>query len=191
MDLFGSSLIPGLRLGDDLVGRADEEELIQRIAALPLAPFRFQGFTGKRLTHSFGWHYDFQKQVLTRAEPIPPWLQPLQEKAARFAGIDPEEIMHALVIRYDPGAAIGWHRDRPVFDQVIGVSLGAPTVMSFRRRAAGRFRRLQLPLAPRSVYLLSGEARHDWEHSIRPHAQQRFSITFRTFAAHAKRLIHR
>ncbi|WP_204316234.1 alpha-ketoglutarate-dependent dioxygenase AlkB, partial [Serratia marcescens] len=77
--------------------------------------------------------------------------------------------VQALVTRYDPGAGIGWHRDRPVFEHVVGVSLGAPTALRLRRRRAdGKFDRAELPLAPRGAYHLAGEARHLWEHSITP-----------------------
>ena len=87
-----------------------------------------------------------------------------------------------LLARYDPGAGIGWHRDRSVFEQVVGVSLGAPAVLRFRKRTASGFQRLRLPVEPRSAYLLAGEARHEWEHSIAPGEALRFSITFRTLS---------
>ena len=90
--------------------------------------------------------------------------------------------MQALLIRYDPGAGIGWHRDRPVFEHVVGVSLGVPATMRFRRRRPGGFDRASVPLAPRSAYHLSGEARHGWEHSIAEMEETRWSITFRSFA---------
>jgi alkylated DNA repair dioxygenase AlkB len=84
--------------------------------------------------------------------------------------------------RYDPGAGIGWHKDRSVFDRVVGVSLGSPATLRFRQRAGSGFRRFSLPVEPRSAYLLSGEARHDWEHRIVPGEELRFSITFRTLS---------
>ena len=86
-----------------------------------------------------------------------------------------------MLARYDPGAGIGWHRDRDVFDEVVGISLGTPATLRFRRRTGAGFKRASLHLAPRSAYLLSGEARHDWEHSIAPGEELRFSITFRRF----------
>lgn len=111
---------------------------------------------------------------------MPDWLLPLRDRAAAWAGFDPESLPHALLIRYDPEAGIGWHRDRPVFDQVIGISLGAATTMRFRRRTARGFERRNLPLPPRSAYRLTGEARQDWEHSIAPMERTRWSITFRS-----------
>jgi alkylated DNA repair dioxygenase AlkB len=173
-------LIPGLATRDALVDPAEEEELIAHITALDLTPFRFQGFTGKRLTTSFGWAYDFDNGRISQAEPIPDWLEPLRRRAADFARLATEDLVQALVIRYDPGAGIGWHRDRPQFDEVVGVSLGAPVVLTFRQRTATGFRRVKLPLAPRSAYHLAGEVRSAWEHGISAHDALRFSITFRS-----------
>jgi alkylated DNA repair dioxygenase AlkB len=184
MLLFDEELIPGLRTCDELVDAAEEAELVAHIATLNLNPFRFQGFTGKRLTTSFGLAFDFETSSITRAEPIPDWLGPLRRRAAEFAGLPSEELVQALVIRYDPGAGIGWHRDRPQFDQVVGVSLGAPATLAFRRRTSTGFRRVKLPLAPRSAYHLTGEARSAWEHGISAHDALRLSITFRSLRAH-------
>lgn len=184
VDLFGSEPpIPGLLLREEFVSPAEEAQLIEHIGQVGLTPFQFQGFEGKRLTRSFGWRYDFADQSFTPAEPIPDWLLPLRERASAFAGLLPEELIHALLIRYDAGAGIGWHKDRSVFDRVIGVSLGAPTVMTFRQREGDRrFRRVKVPLPPRSAYLLAGEVRTDWEHGIAAHELLRFSITLRTLS---------
>ena len=181
-DLFGEPPIPGLVYRDDFMGEAEHDALVGRLQAMELAPFRFQGWTGKRRTQSFGWRYDFDDASFSPAEPIPGWLDPLRVKAADFAGVEPGEFAHVLLARYDPGAGIGWHRDRPVFDRVVGVSLGAPETLRFRQRTATGFRRYALPVEPRSAYLLSGEARHDWEHRIVPGEVLRFSITFRTLS---------
>jgi alkylated DNA repair dioxygenase AlkB len=182
MMLFADPVIPGLELRHDFVGEEEERALIARIEELGLAPFRFQGWTGKRLTRSFGWRYDFDDASFTATEPIPDWLLPLRSKAAELARLAPDDFAHALVVRYDPGAGIGWHRDRPQFDKVVGISLGAPTVMRFRQRTGSGFRRANVELAPRSAYLLSGEVRAQWEHSIATHAELRFSITLRSLS---------
>ena len=182
MMLFADPVIPGLELREEFVSEAEERALIAEIEGLGLAPFRFQGWTGKRLTRSFGWRYDFEDASFTQADPIPGWLMPVREKAATFAGLGPGDFAHALVIRYDPGAGIGWHRDRPQFDKVVGVSLGAPTAMRFRKRTEKGFQRAKLELQPRSAYLLTGEVRSDWEHSIAAHEALRFSITFRSLS---------
>src|SRR5208337_3826450 len=104
------------------------------IDGVELSPFRFHGWFGKRLTASYGWRYDFDSGSFGRADSIPDWLMPLRQKAAVFARLAPDELAQALVIRYDPRAGIGWHCDWPVFEHVIGISLGAPATMRFRRR---------------------------------------------------------
>jgi len=185
--LFDCPVIPGLAHAEDIVTPDEEAALIAGIAAVPLAPFRFQGWLGKRMTASFGWRYDFDDASFRPAEPMPAWLEPLRAKAARFAGLDPEALVQVLLTRYDPGAGIGWHRDRPVFEHVLGISLGAPALLRFRRRRDGGFDRRSLPLAARSVYHLSGDARHQWQHGIAPMERRRWSITFRSLAEKPRR----
>ena len=181
--LFEAPLIEGLRYREDVISAGDERTLLARLGSLELAPFRFHGWLGNRRTQSFGWRYDFEDASFTPAEPIPDWLQPLREKAAAFSGLRPDEFVHVLLARYDPGAGIGWHRDRDVFEKVVGVSLGSAATLRFRRRKPGGFDRANLEVAPRSAYLLTGEVRWDWEHRIVPGDELRFSITFRTLSA--------
>ncbi|NML07982.1 alpha-ketoglutarate-dependent dioxygenase AlkB [Sphingomonas sp. G-3-2-10] len=184
-DLFGVPAIPGLKTGDAVINSAEEEALIALIDREHLMPFRFQGWLGKRLTHSFGWSYDFDNGSFRETDPFPAWLTPLRDRAAAFAELKPEQLVQALLIRYDPGAGIGWHKDRPVFEHVIGISLGNAATMRFRRRRDSGFERLAVPLAPRSIYHLSGEIRQEWEHSIAPMDLPRWSITFRSLRAQA------
>jgi alkylated DNA repair dioxygenase AlkB len=170
----------GLGYAPDFVDAAEEAALAERIAALPFKPFEFHGFTGNRRTVSFGMHYAFDGSGLSEAEPIPAWLQPLRTRAAALAGHEPEAFVHALVIEYAAGAGIGWHRDRPVFGDVAGISLLAPAPLRFRRKAGSKWERFTLTAEPRSAYLLRGEARHEWEHSIPPLETLRYSVTLRT-----------
>ena len=181
-DLFAEPMLAGIEYRSDFISRDEEAALIAQLNAMDLAPFRFHGWTGNRRTQSFGWRYDFDDASFTATEPIPEWLAPLRDKAAELAGVGPEDIAHALLARYDPGAGIGWHKDRSVFDLVVGISLNSPATLRFRRRTPGGFSRFSLPVEPRSAYLLSGDARHEWEHSIVPRETLRFSITFRTMS---------
>lgn len=163
----------------DFISGPEELALLEEIASLPFQPFAFQGWFGKRETVSFGWRYDFNHARVHPAPPIPDFLLPLRARAADLAGISAPDFEQALVIRYDAGAGIGWHRDRPVFDRVVGISLLEPCVLRFRRREGRAFRRFDFDARPRSAYLLAGEIRHEWEHSIVPMQARRFSITFR------------
>jgi alkylated DNA repair dioxygenase AlkB len=181
-DLFGAAVLPGLRSADAVVTPDEECALIAHIDQASLSPFKFQQWTGKRLTRSFGWSYDFETGAFAPTDPIPEWLLPLRVRAEEFAGLRHGEFVQALIIRYDPGAGIGWHKDRPVFEHVVGISLGAPAALRLRRRSGGRFERTSAPLTPRGVYHLSGEARHEWEHSIAAMDAARWSITFRSLA---------
>lgn len=185
-DLFGGPQLSGLAQADAFLTEREEQTLIAHIADVPLTPFRFQQWTGHRLTHSFGWSYDFENGVFARAEPMPVWLNAIRLRAARFAGLDPAELVQALVIRYNPGAGIGWHKDRPVFEHVVGISLGAPATLRLRRRTPEGFSRFSAALAPRSIYHLSGEARYDWKHGIAAMDATRWSITFRSLSAKAR-----
>jgi alkylated DNA repair dioxygenase AlkB len=180
--LFDDPLIAGLRYAEAVISTAEEQALLDRLAPIDLAPFRFHGWLGNRRTKSFGWRYDFDDASFTEAEDIPDWLEPLRQRTASFAGRRAGDFVHALVARYDPGAGIGWHRDRDVFDEVVGISLGTPATLRFRQRVGTRFKRASLEVLPRSAYLLSGEARQEWEHSIAPGDQLRFSITFRALS---------
>ncbi|HEX8216970.1 MAG TPA: alpha-ketoglutarate-dependent dioxygenase AlkB [Allosphingosinicella sp.] len=170
----------GLAYQTDIVSLKEEQDLLRRFEALPFAPFEFQGFLGKRRTVSFGVQYRFDGSGLTQAEPIPDWLLPLRAHAAAFAGIEPDELVHALIIEYDVGAGLGWHRDRPVFGDVVGFSFLSEAPLRFRRRRGDKWDRFAIRAAPRSAYLLRGAARTEWEHSLAPVATLRYSATFRT-----------
>lgn len=174
------ALPEGLEYRADFLSPKEERELAERFAELGFTEFEFHGFLGKRRTVSFGLHYAFDGSGLREAEPIPDFLLPAREKAAELAGTTAEELRHALVIEYAPGAGIGWHRDRPVFGDVVGISLLAPARMRFRRKSGAKWDRFTLTAEPRSAYLLTGPARSEWEHSIPPMEELRYSITFRT-----------
>lgn len=181
-DLFGGPLLPGLKQAANIITAVEEAQLIAQINRTALEPFKFQQWTGKRLTHSFGYSYDFGSGRLDRAAPIPSWLHPLRERAASFSGLASDQLVQVLLIRYDPGAGIGWHRDRPVYSDVIGISLGEAAIMRFRRRDGDRFERVNAPLEACGIYHMRGEARYEWEHSISEMEATRWSITFRAMA---------
>jgi alkylated DNA repair dioxygenase AlkB len=181
-ELFGvnAPVVSGLLLVPEAVPAAEAMELAARIDASPLEPFKFGQWRGKRMTAHYGSAYDFSRGRLDEAPPLPHWLTALRAKLAPLAGLDPAALQAALLIRYDPGAGIGWHRDRPQYGEVLGLSLGADGTLRLRRRTEGGFERRSVPLPARSLYRLSGEVRWEWEHSIAPMDVTRWSVTFRT-----------
>jgi alkylated DNA repair dioxygenase AlkB len=136
---------------------------------------------------SYGWGYDFNQRALTPAEDIPGFLLPLRERAAAFAGLLPDQLRQVLLTEYDAGASIGWHRDKKVFGDVLGISLLSSCRFRFRRKAGSSWQRISLTAEPRSVYLLRGPSRTEWEHSIPAVNALRYSITFRTLDSRSLR----
>ncbi len=163
----------------ELISAAEERELAARLAKLAFEPFLLRGYEGRRRVVSFGLKYDFNGPGLVAAEPIPDGLISTRDRAAAFAGAPAPTFVQLLINEYREGAPIGWHRDRPVFDKIVGVSLLAPAVLRFRRRVGKRFGWISTPLAPRSAYLLHGAARTAWEHSLPEAKARRYSLTFR------------
>lgn len=182
----GSPRPEGFRYQPDVLPPDEERELVERIATLPLKEFEFHGYVGKRRVLSYGWHYDFGERKLSQVEEIPSFLLPARERAAAFAGVAPGDLPHALVTEYGPGAAIGWHRDKGVFGDVIGISLLSPCVFRLRRKAGAKWERYSLTAEPRSAYLLRGPSRTEWEHSIPAVDALRYSITFRSLKANRR-----
>jgi alkylated DNA repair dioxygenase AlkB len=170
----------GFKYQADILSSEDEQLLLDHMRQLPFKEFQFQGFVGKRRVVSYGWQYDFNERALRQAEDIPPFLLPLREAAADFAGIAPEQLAQVLLTEYDAGASIGWHRDKKMFGDVIGISLLSACRFRFRRKAGSTWERASLVAEPRSAYLLRGPSRTEWEHSIPAVDTLRYSITFRT-----------
>ncbi len=182
-DLFDTepSIAPGFRYEPDLVSEAGQIALTEEIKSLPLQAFDFHGFKAKRRVVSYGWRYDFSSARLIQIDPIPDWLFPLREAVAKFAGAGAEAFVQVLVSEYAPGAGIGWHKDKAVFEKIVGVSLGAACQLRLRQESGdGKWMRAQQEIMPGSMYLLEGDVRTNWEHSIAPVALLRYSITFRT-----------
>jgi alkylated DNA repair dioxygenase AlkB len=177
------SLPEGFLQAAELISSDQESCLIDVMRELPFKEFEFQGFLGKRRVVSFGWKYDFNTRALRRSEEIPEFLLPVRERAACFAGVPASSLQQVLVTEYRPGASIGWHRDKAVFGEVIGISLLSSCRLRLRRKSGAAWRRASLTLALRSAYLLKGPARSEWEHSIPPVAGLRYSITLRNFKA--------
>jgi alkylated DNA repair dioxygenase AlkB len=172
----------GFRYRPHLLTADAEAQLVERLATLPLREFEFHGFFARRRVVSFGWRYDFNGGGLQQADDMPLFLLPLRAQAAAFAAIAPGDLRHVLVTEYRAGAAIGWHKDRSVFGEVIGISLLSASTFRLRRKTHTGWQRASLVLERRSAYLLQGPARTHWEHSIPAVDGLRYSVTFRTIA---------
>ena len=170
----------GFRYQYGLVPAQYEKQLIAAFELLPFAPYEFRGYLARRRVVSFGSYYNAANSQINPAGPIPELLLPLRRLAATFAAIDEDALVHALVSEYSPGTPIGWHRDRPQFDEVVGISLLSECTFRLRRRMGGGWQRYSLNVEPRSAYVMRGEARDGWEHSIPPVDGLRYSVTFRT-----------
>jgi alkylated DNA repair dioxygenase AlkB len=169
----------GLRYAAEFIPPAMERELIGRVQALPLQPFQFGAYEGKRRVASFGFRYDYTLRRLQEAAPMPTWLGALIGMVEAYGGPS-TRIQQVLCTEYDVGVGIGWHRDKPHFDGIFGLSLGSPCKFRFRRPVGEKWQRFTLDAEPRSLYMMSGEYRQIWEHSIPAVEWPRYSITFRT-----------
>jgi alkylated DNA repair dioxygenase AlkB len=169
----------GFRYRPAVISNEAESLLLKQIEELPLREFEFHGYTGKRRVVSFGWQYDFEKRRLRKVDDIPDFLLSLRNDAAEFAGLDPVSLQHVLVTEYSEGAGIGWHRDKDVFGDIVGISLLSSCTFRLRRKQGSRWERVSLEAEPRSAYLLRGPSRTEWEHSIPGVDALRYSITFR------------
>lgn len=169
----------GFKYRADFITAGEEQNLVRDMEALPFKEFEFHGFVGKRRVVSFGWRYDFNGGGLQKTDDMPDFLLPLRERAADFAGLAAASLQQVLLTEYRQGAAIGWHKDRSVFGDVIGISLLSACTFRLRRKVATNWQRASVELQPRSAYLLRGPIRADWEHSIPAVDSLRYSITFR------------
>ncbi len=167
----------------------EETHLVQLISGIELQNMQFKGYTAHRKTASFGYDYSFDNGALTKGKEIPGVFSDLINKVAAHLSMGYEEIAELLIIEYPPGSVINWHRDAPPFDVIIGISLNADCVFKLRPHAKekqGRSSIISFTAERRSFYVISGEARTEWQHSIAPVNQTRYSITLRTLRQKVK-----
>jgi alkylated DNA repair dioxygenase AlkB len=175
----------GLVYRTDILKPDEESELLARLEVLRFDPIVIHGQAARRTARHFGLDYDYVARTPRPGEPVPDWLEPVRARAAELAGVDPNEVVEILVQRYPAGSTIGWHRDAPAFDTVVGVSLAGACRLRFQRGRGDERRVYELVLEPRSGYVLAGEARTSWQHAIPPAKELRYSITFRTLRRRA------
>lgn len=171
----------GLVYQPDLIDDDEERSLLAVLDALELRDVRMHGQIARRTVRHFGFDYDYGSFRLTETDALPSSIEWVRDRCAELVGVEPAALAQALVTRYPPGAVIGWHRDAPAFGPaVVGLSLASPCLLRFQRRMGEQRRVYELPLAPRSAYVLKGAARSTWQHSIPAVTDLRYSITFRT-----------
>jgi alkylated DNA repair dioxygenase AlkB len=164
----------------DFVSVDEERCLIGPVRALEFGEVKMRGQVARRRTAHFGWVYSYESWRIEPGPPIPEFLLPLRQRAAALAGVGADDLAEVLVTEYAPGAGIGWHRDAPMFGVVIGISLLGACRFRFQRGTGEARETRVVTLEPRSVYVLTGAARWQWQHSIPPTRERRYSVTFRT-----------
>lgn len=180
-ELFGKPIITGFLYREELFSAVEEAAFVRAFERLQFQPFEFHGHLGNRRIVSFGYRYDYGGRRLETGPAMPDFLKTLKEVAAAFSSLSVASLAQALITEYAPGAGIGWHRDKPMFRNVVSLSFRSSCRMRFRRRAGDSWQRQNRAIAPRSGYRLSGEARRTWEHSIPAVESLRYSVTFRDF----------
>jgi alkylated DNA repair dioxygenase AlkB len=185
-----SSLFPlapvrpaGFQYLPDFISKEEEALLLQEISKIDLQVFMFQGYEAKRRVASFGYDYSFEKRALAKGKDFPPAFNWLVDKTAAQIAVPAASIAELLVTEYPVGSVINWHRDAPPFDIIAGISLNTDCTFRLRpqeKSKQGRGSVISFPVHRRSLYLMRGEARAEWQHSISPVKEVRYSITLRT-----------
>lgn len=185
LDLFGSEqrFPAGFTYTPEFITPVEEATLCDFISTLQFKSFLFHGYEAKRQVVNFGYDYHFNSRSITKGEPIPQQLQFLIERLAQHTALPASDFQKVLVTQYPPGSVINWHRDAPPFELIAGVSLASDCVFRlrpYRKEEQSRKTLLSFPVQQRSLYVMQGESREQWEHSTRPVEKLRFSITVRT-----------
>jgi alkylated DNA repair protein (DNA oxidative demethylase) len=180
-DLFPLEGAPeGLLFEPEIMTEAEEAGFLDVIKTLPFGAFRMHGVDARRRVVRFGVHYQSGLAETSAASSFPASLEPLRARAAAVAGVSTKALSESLVTEYAPGAGIGWHRDSFPFGIVAGISFVGVCRMRFQHGTGQQRQTWAIELPPRSIYVLAGAAREEWQHSIPPVKEPRWSITFRT-----------
>ncbi len=169
----------GFRYLSQFAAGTEAEALVQQIRGLEFSPVVMRGTVARRRVVHFGWRYGYESWRISPGPPIPPFLVPLRQRAAALIGLSSEDLAEVMVTEYQPGAGIGWHRDAPMFGDVVGISLLGVCRLRFQRGRGPARVTSEVTLEPGSAYVLAGAARWAWQHSIPPTKAARYSVTFR------------
>lgn len=179
----------GFRYLPEFISREEEQRLLAHIQTVTLHTFQFQGYAARRRVASFGWDWSFDKKVLTKGADIPDDYEWLLERVGRQLSLSKGEFAELLVTEYPVGSVINWHRDAPPFALIAGISLNADCIFKLRphaKDAQTRKATLSFPVKRRSLYVMEGEAREAWQHSIAAVDAVRYSVTLRTLRQERK-----
>jgi alkylated DNA repair dioxygenase AlkB len=171
----------------DFLTVEEERDVLAGVASLEFYDVKMRGQVARRRTTHFGWTYGYETWRIEPGPPIPDFLLALRGRAGSIGGAPADELVEVLVTHYPPGAGIGWHRDAPMFGVVIGVSLASACRFRFQRGKGDERRTAVAQLEPRSAYVLDGQARWQWQHSIPPAKTERYSVTYRTLRRSPRR----
>lgn len=184
------ALPAGLVFAPDFIDTGAERALLDLAAALPLHEAQYKDYTARRRVFAYGTQlgqddarYERSPRQLAALDALPAALHSLRKRLAAWAGVGAQELVHVMVAEYQTGTPLGWHRDAPHYELIAGVSLGSAARLRLRPwppQGAKRDATVALDLAPRSAYLLRGEARWGWQHSVPPVPALRYSVTMRT-----------
>ncbi|MBA3237123.1 MAG: alpha-ketoglutarate-dependent dioxygenase AlkB [Parachlamydiaceae bacterium] len=182
MAMRGNILLPeGLTYYDNFITEVEEEKILNFIESLEFEQVIMHGQPAKRSVKHFGYHYNYQKFSVEPGEAFPSVIQKLSNKCAEKGGLEENEIVQCLISNYPANSTIGWHTDKFIFgSKIFGISLLSSCLMRFQRKIENIRYVYEKELIPRSLYILSGESRYKWQHSIPPTKGLRYSITFRT-----------
>jgi alkylated DNA repair dioxygenase AlkB len=173
----------GFSYQENFISAEEESVLCNQIGKIELHPFDFQGFKANRKVASFGYDYSFKDGHLTKGKEIPSAFDTLILKVSSTLSISKDHFSELLITEYPPGSVINWHRDAPPFDIIAGISLLADCTFRLRpheKSKQGRTAVISIPVARRSLYVIRDAARTEWQHSIAPVRQTRYSVTLRT-----------
>src|SRR6476619_6352705 len=164
----------------DFISAEEEKELLQTISKIELHPMLFQGYEAKRKVASFGYDWSFEKRVLSKGKEIPQSFSWVVQKVATFMDITPDHFAELLVTEYPVCSVINWHRGAPPFHIIAGISLHTDIVFRLRRQEKAKQNRksvISFTVQRRSLYIIQGTARTEWQHSTSPVKEVRYSIT--------------
>jgi alkylated DNA repair protein (DNA oxidative demethylase) len=180
LDLISPAWPNGFDYFRDFISKEEEEFLLSFAKTLPWGNYEMHGVPSLRKIYRFGVNYGLEAEKDPR--PIPKELAFIISRGAQALKVNPKEVVQLLFTFYPPGAPIGWHRDAPMYEKLLGISMAGSCTMKLKPYDP-KSSPVKVELAPRSAYCMTGESRWNWEHHIPPVKEERFSLTMRTLKA--------